>query len=202
MNQRKRRYVGGICGVLFLAAAAGGVRAEDATYAVRLVRPYKVGEKYALTAKVQQTHAMREEVDGKEILSDAGDFKYSVEGVWTVTAIDAKGRESSFHVAIGKFQCSKDGAAAAEVLAAGTEVDCVYKEGKAEFTGSKGALSEAATDALAAVFTASREKTEDDMYGTAGAKKIGESWGVNAKAMAENARRMGCSWIRRKFRGR
>jgi hypothetical protein len=182
----KRSLSAAVCAALVLLSAGAG-HAEDFT--VKFQRSFAVGQKFDWSASLDMSQSMKLESEGKELRNDSEKGKIAGEAVMEVTAVSAKGDPAKFHLVIAKLQAATGDAALEDVAASGTEVDGIYgADGKAEFTATKGELSDGGKRALTQLFEGrdpNGKFSSDDIMGTKDKKKVGDTWDMNIKIMGE-----------------
>lgn len=173
---------------IFAAAAffflAVSVFAQEATYEIKLHRPSEVGGKHRL-----EVHGKREESQVTRTEAQTiGERKraVSVELVSEVTVLEVnsvgKSRRESHKIV--KFT-KTEGDTTRSLLDAGTEVVATASGIRADFTVDGAPASAEVAEALRLVVScAEDETTDDDVFGTKEAVKVGQSWPVNSAVIA------------------
>lgn len=172
------------------ASAVADEAAKD--YEVKFARPIKVGMKYEMTADgalLRQTTVTRGGTTQKQ---PEDGFGIHLSGTVEVLALDDLGEEAKVSITIEKCTrltsqgeselIPKDGVLIAEGKGKDTKFSL---EGGAE-------LSKDAADALDLVVSLDTNDkfTDDDLLGTSGRKKVGESWPVSSENIARDSERV------------
>ena len=181
MSQRMRDVGAVLAAALWLSAAA---LAQD--YEIRLERPWKVGDKYHVSATGRQSEKMTVTVGGKVVQSKGREFSVEFESDVTIQAVDQKGRATKESHAIAKCIGASGGTREA-LLAAGTVVVASVKgdDEVYEVDGRPvGGMAKKALDLLISLEKGGPD--DDEMFGTRERKRVGQSWGINAKLAAQD----------------
>lgn len=179
--------------LLCLCAGAPAAAEEGAKdYDVRFARPIKVGAKYAMTADgamLRQTTITRGGATQKQ---PEDGFGVHLSGTVEVLALDDIGEEAKVSIAIDK--CTRiTSQGEAELVPKG---GVLIAEGKGKDTKFSleggGELSKEAADALDLVVSLDTNDkfTDDDLLGSPGRKKVGESWPVSSENIAKDSERV------------
>lgn len=178
--------------ICLFANALPGAEEGAKDYDVKFARPIKVGAKYAMTADgalLRQTTITRGGATQKQ---PEDGFGIHLTGTVEVLALDDIGEEAKVSIAIDK--CTR--------ITSQGETELVPKggiliaEGKGKDTifslEGGGELSKDAADALDLVVSLDTNDTltDDDLLGTAGRKKVGESWPVSSENIAKDSERV------------
>ena len=189
-----------LCCLFVLCATAAAAaqdqpqdKPEDKAYEIKLARPVKVGMKYALTtdgALVRETTIKRGAVTQKQPEDGYG---VHLEGTVEVLALDDVGEEAKVSIAVDK--CTRITSEGETELVARGKVLVAEGQGKDTKLTLKdgGELTKEATDALELVLSldTNDKLTDDDLLGTKGRKKVGESWPVTSENVAKDSERVG-----------
>ena len=173
------------CGLLLSASAA----AQEFT--IRLTRPSVSGQRYRLTAEASRSRRVVTKKDG-EVLRDQ-QTKKSVELVAEVTVmrLNAKGRVSQKLMVIERFVQTED-ESRRELLAKGDVLILSSLDGKPTFRLKGSVLTPSATKALELIFGSnSRAADDDELFGSRQRRKVGDSWPINAEAVARSLKSEG-----------
>jgi hypothetical protein len=177
------------CLLCVLRPLAAAPAAED--FSIKFSRPSKVGERTLLTGTYQADEDTVVTVAGRENRQEKhAIYRFAV--IHKVLAIGAKGNPSRVALAVQKLTREADGATT-EVLKAG-DVISVRLEGHEEVWELGGAaLADELKEALDSIVevTADDDPTDDDVFGTARRRRIGDSWPVDARLLADQLRRKG-----------
>jgi hypothetical protein len=166
---------------------------KDQSYEIKLARPLKVGQKYALTADGALLRQVKVTRGGTTHEQPEEGYGVRLEATVEILALDETGEESKISCAVDK--CARiTGEGETELLAKGK---VFIAEGKGKDTKFSlpdgGELPKDATDALDLVISmdTNDKLTDDDMLGTKEKKKVGESWAVTPQAIAKDSERVG-----------
>jgi hypothetical protein len=168
---------------------------EAQKYPIRLAAPNHVGDRYNLSAS--GSRAQRSSISkAGQVLQDATDeYSVNLTAVVEVLEVDRKGEPVRKAITIDKLTKSEKGAETV-LLKSGTVVytDGSQPKNKQVFVMS-GTLDDTVRDAIDLVVTTHRPNspTDDDVFGTADQKAIGESWSINTRLAAEDAANNGLS---------
>lgn len=176
-------------------ASTRAAEPDDKEYPIRLSMPYKLKEKHDLTMSATRSVT--------EVLTVAGEkpakpnvetLAVQVEATAEPLVIDSKGRPTKIAFTIKKFTRT-DGKDPVEILPAGTVVfvdatgkNPAAKKGETSYTLEKGQLTPEQLDALQLAIDADQPEgpTDDECYGTAAKKKVGDSWPINVAKAAKD----------------
>ena len=193
MNTTKRLP---FCLALILAFA-GTAPAQDAptdkAYEIKLVRPLKVGQKYALTADGALVRNVKVTRGGETREQPEEGYGVRLEATVEILALDEVGEEAKLSCTVEKCaRITPEGET--ELLAKGKVFIAEGKGKDTKFSLPDGAeLPKESADALDLVISmdTNDKLTDDDMLGTKDKKKVGESWPVTAEAIAKDSERVG-----------
>jgi hypothetical protein len=176
--------------ILLLASLllAGLAQAQD--YEIRLNRPTAVGNRYRLTSTASDEQSANAKVDGQPARSQRELIAAELIADVEVLAVTPKGRESKVSLTIEKF--TRTDPQGGELLPPGSTVVAEYAGGKTTFAvgGAPAARNVARAFEVAGITMHDDNKPgDDDIFGTAGRKKVGDTWEINtALAVAELAK--------------
>jgi len=172
--------------LIFIASA---VFAED--YAIKLTRPDKPGFKYevARTATLKTARSLKE---GETLLkSSSSVMTIDFASERTVLEVNDRGGDTKCSYKIARCTVTT-GNAAGELLSVGTEVIASVEDGKKVFRVNDAVVSPRVSEVLNEVVSLSRaQATDDDVFGTAERKKIGETWPINSTLAAADLSKEG-----------
>lgn len=173
-----------ICIVAALVVAA---LPPNAAFRVKLTRPWHPGDRYKFTSSVTTTNLLA--LNGAWPAGN-GSGKCRVDLVSEVTVLDVNGRGGStkeLHKII-KFTRT-EGGASTEILKQGDEITASLEKRERVFRRGKEPVSSEEAQVLSVVIAFdSRRAMDDEVFGTDGYRKIGDSWPVNPEAMARDVR--------------
>jgi hypothetical protein len=190
MRKRTRWLVVG-CGTLLAAVVAVGVwpagAAPEATYAIRLTRPQKVGDRVAVAVKGRQHKKERVSMTGRVVSDSDTTTDVELMALAEVMAVDAKSQATRLAYSIER--CTKTAnAQTTELLTRGRTVVVEHRGGRAHYTVDGEKAPKNIEEALAIVISAHEpdSATDDEIFGTRERKRIGDEWPVNAEAAARD----------------
>ncbi len=156
-------------------------------YTVRFVRPVKPGFRYRLTS-VGKT-VMKATISGRPS-PDGVDSPWNYEADVTVREVNAHGEPTVEQHKVIKFEVTEK-AEKSSPVEPGKVIVAKSRNGKLPgFTVGGAPASKAVAGYLSTVIVMSDGgATEDQLFGAKGKKKIGDSWRVNARALARDLRR-------------
>ena len=175
-----------LCTLLVLFVAS--VSAQD--YAIKILQPLKVGQRYNLTVVASDSSEMTMTSEKRTPKSQKEERNIEMESTATVLAVDANGRPTKESHTIVKLL---QGDAKEPLLVAGTKVLATRSGRKRVFEIEGVPVMGAAAKALdLGVNITSGGPTDDEMFGTTERKKVGDSWPMNQTvAMKETNERLG-----------
>src|SRR5262245_50903339 len=169
---------------LLLLAGVSVLSAAD-DYVIRLTRPSKVGDRFHIDAKGATREQERITV-GDQVQKDDNDLSVHLVAAATILAIDPKADATRIEYLIESCQKTTDGKTE-EVLPAGRRVVAESNaEGETMFTVAGDPALEDISKALGVVISAHTPGTpsDDEIFGTAQRKRVGDTWSINAETTA------------------
>lgn len=167
-------------------------KSDGRAFEIRLAREIKVGDKYAATCDGAMTRRLKVTGGGQVQEQPEEGFGVHLEATVEVLALDSIGEEAKVSCTVDRCtRITTEGET--ELLKKGT---VFIAEGKGKDTvfslKDGGELSKDAKEALDLVISLDTNDTvtDDQMFGTKEKKKVGESWPADAKAVAEDAKRV------------
>jgi hypothetical protein len=161
--------------------------APDTTYAIRLSRPRKVGDRFAVAVKGRQ-HKKERVTMGARVVTDT-DTTVDVEvmALAEVLAVDAKAQATRVAYSIERCQKTAN-AQTTELLARGRVVVVEHRDGRARYTVDGEKPPKELEEALGIVISAHEPNsaTDDEIFGTRDRKRVGDEWGINNEAAARD----------------
>jgi hypothetical protein len=166
-----------------LLMAGAPTFAEDA-YPIKIERPQKAGQCTNIKATYELANSTMITTSGKPDQSQVQTLKANFEYREDVDRTDGKGNATGLTVTIGKAEDDKgkiliDPGKVILVKRSSTESTFSTKDGSV--------LSNDAKQSLAMVFSPISAFTQDDTFGSATPRKVGETWPVNAQGAAKEA---------------
>lgn len=170
-----------LCGPVATASA------ED--YQIKLVRPVKIGERYALVARGTQEQHMTITVAGQRTPPKDEMMSIALTAKAVVLVVSAGGSEMKTRFTVTRLT-NTAGARAAEVLPAGTIVIAERVGSKTAFQVAGAPATHDVAQALGVVISLDSDggANDDTVLGTKERKKVGDSWQIDAAAAAADAR--------------
>jgi len=169
-----------VCLSLLLGVVTGDLRAED--YAIKLTTPYKAGQKYYVKATASDSRMNALFSDGRILKQETETKIWEFASGIEIIAINDKGQPTQVALRVAKLSQVETGKTN-ELLAAGSVVSMTYKDGRKVFQ-HKGAEVPAQLNAILSTcieISNLSEPTDDEVFGTAERKKVGEQWKVNVE---------------------
>jgi hypothetical protein len=168
---------------LLIVLVAASVAAQD--YAIKMQQPLKVGQRYQLTVVASQSSENSTTAEQRVLKNQKEELSLEMESEATVLAIDAKGRATKESHTIVKLL---QGTAKEPLLAAGTKVIASRSGPKMGFEIAGEPAASAVAKALdLAVSITSGGPTDDEIFGTAERKKVGDRWPLNEALALQDA---------------
>jgi hypothetical protein len=174
------------------SASAVAPSADATTYTVRLSRPARIGDRYNYVADATVVQSMTANVCGRERTLRPSNISLHLEAVEQVLAVNARGEPSKATYAVTK--CTKrEGKLERTFLQPGRVLTATAGRWKSGIEANGERLTAREELALRAVVSLpnANDVSLDDAYGTAKPRHPGESWAVNAEALARLVSRQG-----------
>jgi hypothetical protein len=171
--------------IAFVASSLLVARSCEAKdYAVKLARPDKVGLKYRLEARETKKQSMSINKGPAELKKEESQTMVTLRAVVEVRKVSAKGEPLEKKVTIEKFIDNKD----EPLLKKGDVVTAKTVKGKTVFRLGERELSARAAEFLGDLVKTKTMTTADDdvVFGSKSRRKVGESWKINAAALAKD----------------
>jgi hypothetical protein len=181
-----------ICLVLPILLSAGVVHAAEKEYQIRIHRPDKAGMKFDVAITSALKREITTTVEGRATRDPEEVFAIELKAVAEIIEVDDQGRDLKVTYVVEK--CVKAaGEKDEEILPKGKVITAaIGPDGKNTiYTAADGKLSDEQKEALDLVadLPPPNAALADDLYGPKGPQKIGASWPVNSRAMAEDLKR-------------
>ena len=166
-----------LCAVVLTAASR--LLAQD--YEIRFERAYVEGQEYEITASGTDSNEMTWAAQGKESQTTVSSFAARLEGIVRVLEIDKLNQVKRLRLLVSAFWVSRNGSTnEVEVLPRWTHVMAESREGQKRFLVGDQPVSAETAEVLGAFISLSTtQTTDDDVFGSKGRKKVGDSWPVN-----------------------
>ncbi len=179
--------------VALVAFAMSLTLTADDDYVIRLHRASKIGDKikFSFTGHLLNSMVLS---SGKKVLKQQlTEFDATCTGTYTVIAVDEKGRPTNYKIKIKSLtQELKDSGKKEALLEPGSEITIKATKKGEEYLKDGKPLSPNLLSVVKIFFTLPHSNcTDDDIFGTKKRVKIGDSWGINVKAIAEDAKKDG-----------
>ena len=172
--------------VIFVATSMTALGADDA-YPLKLTRPNKVGEKFVVTAREDESKTVSPPGDATSEDSP-GFISATFEGAVEIAAVDSNGRPTQLHVVIRELTFATNNGDR-DRLAAGTMIRHNVSGWKAHSRIlSDGTLTEYQRTALDMIFVGiapSTSSSDDDVFNDGKPKRVGDSWPMQTAAMVK-----------------
>ncbi|MCH8922812.1 MAG: hypothetical protein IIA67_06650, partial [Planctomycetes bacterium] len=172
--------VGFCCGMLLTA----DITAQEFT--IRLTRPSISGQRYQLVAQAVRTRHVVTKKDGEVVRDQKSQKTVELDAEVTVMRLNATGRVSQKLLVIERC-VQTEGESRRELLDKGDVLIVSNLDGKPTFRLKGSVLTPSATKALELIFGSKSRKVDDDeLFGSRQRRKVGDSWPVNAEAVARS----------------
>jgi hypothetical protein len=173
---------------LVVAVAVSSAPAQTPDYEIKLARPPKVGQKYAIKAEGAMSRNTSYTIDGKDAGTVTDGFGVQLEGTVEVLGVNKDGEEGKAACTVTKcVRITDEGEK--EIVPAGRVVTATGGKEDTTFAVDKGTLSEEAKAALDLVLRMGEEDgyNDDKIYGTSKRQPVGGTWDIDAKAASDEA---------------
>lgn len=166
-----------------------GLSALAQDYEIRVHRPVKVGQTYHESSVGSQKQKMAVTVNGQVVQQSTDEFTIEFESDVTVVEVGKNGEASKESHSVSKCETVREGNREV-LLAPGSILTVSAQESGMKFEAQGGPVAPNVAQALEVVISIQKDaETDDQLYGTQERKKVGDSWPVNAEAVASNLRR-------------
>jgi hypothetical protein len=177
----------GVAGDASAQGRRGRTAAANDRATIVLHRRVTVGQRKHITAEGTADSALRVSV-GSEVVQDTHRIiRVTLDAESTVLAIDEHGKATAERLVIARFTRAEGDATQADVVPAGTimEIHRAPRSEDARVLVAGAAAGEAIVEALDAVTSVrSGGATDDDFFGSARPRRVGESWNADGAAMS------------------
>jgi hypothetical protein len=166
--------------------------ADAPTYTVHLTRPARVGDRYNYVADATVVQSMTAQVSGRERPLRPTNISLHLGAVEQVLAVNARGEPSKATYTVTR--CTKrEGKLETPFLLPGRVLTVTAGRWKSSVESDEQRLTVREEIALRAVVSLpnTNDVSLDDAFGTARPRRAGESWAVNADALARLVSRQG-----------
>jgi hypothetical protein len=177
------------CLVCTLRPLAAAPAAED--FSIKLSHPSKVGDRTLVTGSYQADEETVVTVGAKENRQKKhAIYRFAV--IQKVVAVGARGNCMRAVLAVQKLTREAEGATT-ELLKSGDVISVRLEDGHQVWEMGGAPLAAEVKEALDALVdtNADDEPTDDEVFGTAGRRRVGDSWPVDAKLVASQLSRRG-----------
>jgi len=179
--------MGCLLGALSILAATAGASAQE--YKIKINRPEKVGDSYALSAKGSSTNQTNATIPGAPPQAQEKKDEIELQGTVKVLEVDGQGQATKLSCAVEKCVLNDK-----PLYERGDVITAEHVGTKTEYTVKGEKVDEATEKALSIVLdTADAEQKSDDdaSFGTDQAQKVDGTWPVHAEAIAHELSRRG-----------
>lgn len=167
---------------LALSCLSGICHGQGADYEIRLHRPGKAGERYHLSAIGHDSKVSHLAAPGREPRSHRAEFSVELEGLVTILEVDTTGVRRAA-VRIGKALRTAEGKSS-ELLPAGATVTELRRGSSQDFELDGRPAGAGLREGLALVLSETDGANDDELFGTAARRRVGERWPVNGARLA------------------
>lgn len=162
---------------LLSALLSPAIFAQD--YAIQLDRPEKPGNEYHYSVTGTLSQSSETSVNGVVKQGMKKDIQVQFEGGKKILEVNAAGEETKLALTVEKFTAVTDGSSA-EVFPKGTVITAASVDKKEVYEVDGKPVDESAVNVIGLVVSLSKGgATNDQVFGTTGRKKPGESWDAN-----------------------
>jgi hypothetical protein len=165
--------------------APAAVRADETAYPIKLIRPSKVGQKIKLEGDASQDMKITVDAGNGAQPAQAKTQSVAFVGQGEILEVAKDGRTTKMSYTFTTLKTTTP-QGSAEPLPKDAVVIAELKNGKTEFSLKSGILSPAAQEVLPMVVALDGGSRDDEIFGADKARKVGESWDINAAAMADD----------------
>jgi len=168
----------------------GGVAFGQDTYSIRMARPVKAGERFKVSARAAVLTKTVREVEKVPDQQDEVNLACKVSGELTVLAVTTKGMPSELSLKIDTAETFDDGEPA-EIFSTGDVI--ALKKGAddnvATVNGEEPDDQQAELIDVLMSVAGDDEATDDEAFGTADQKKVGDEWTAHRDVLAHEMAR-------------
>jgi hypothetical protein len=186
---RPRPALAAAAALLALAAALPAARAADApAYPVKFERSFKAGQAFDFSFSTDSRLTQKRETPGAAPRSSSTVKKLVFDADLRIAAVDDTGREARVDLTVKRFNTQNGPGVPTTLLPDGARLTVTYSAAALDFKRADGELSADALAGLQQVFKPHqpRKVSDDDRFGTADPKRVGDSWPVNAAALTRD----------------
>jgi hypothetical protein len=173
--------------ILGSAVVAPAVSHADQRYEIRLTRPQKAGDRYDVAKQGTAKRIMVVSGPAGELRRVEHALAIELEATVTILKVDDQGRPLKKSLAVRRCRVTENGKVT-EPVGSGKVIIAQSRGGRTEISLESGDLSKPARAALdVVVATYSGGPADDEIFGTAQPRAVGESWPISAAAAAKDA---------------
>ena len=188
------------------AAGAEGVAApaDGQAYPIKLNRQVKVGDKYHFVADATAVHSMHANISGRERTIRPESVYLRFDATERILAVNSRGEPSKATYTINHCVLRNDQGPQLTFLDRGRVLTVEAGRWKSSINLDEGDLKLTDEIGLRAILSLPNLKdvSADDTFGSATARRVGETWPANARRWRGGCRRKACGWTRSTCRGR
>ncbi|MFT5412807.1 MAG: hypothetical protein ACI9NC_005559 [Verrucomicrobiales bacterium] len=191
--------------VLFAAIQSIAYTADK--FEIDLLRPYKTGQVYELSAQAGRNNQSKLMVDGKPVDAAPGANSNTVvklDATETILTVDAEGRIEKCLLKIIRLTSNEVGGDEKELSESGTEVVVSIGSDEIDFSRKDGeTISKSLNSSLSQFYDPRKDDASDDLlFGTDELIGVGESWKIDSEAAAKGLSQNGMAIKPDQIRGK
>ena len=174
--------------LIAIMAASSFVALAGEDYTILLTRPEKVGDKMNISATGESSNTQTVTAGGQVVKNLKNEYSVALEGVVTVLKVDTLKRSVESNLEVSKLtKTDKATGKTVELLSKGTVVHARANGKKDEFLVDGKPLPPETQAALNMFIKFPKnDATDNDVFGTKEKKKVGDSWPINKKRIAQD----------------
>ena len=159
-------------------------------YQIKLHRPMKLGDKFELSIVSTVKETTTTKSDGKQLDKEEAAYKVELTGELEVLGVDAKGRPLKLALTVSRGIVT-EGDDIVPFLARNEVLTAETSEGETQYSIDGEDLQQEYAEILRTILPTihPEDLDEDQLYGSSKPRKTGETWSVDADAVAKQIRR-------------
>ncbi len=179
----RTRLTGAVAAIVL---AVGAVAAAEERYEIKFSRPSARGDKLRLVAKGSSTTHNRIRLQEQTLHEEQAGVRVELEALLEVLAVDAAGRVIKHSLTVERMIYGRSGEEDRS-LSAGQVILAESEGNETRFFLADGELPELAREALSIVANTDSSQIPDDdqTFGTAEPRTVGESWPIDRETTAQ-----------------
>jgi hypothetical protein len=180
MLNARMRFVSRVVAVLLWLACLLDGRAED--YAIKMVTPFKAGQKFQINATASDSRMNALFSDGRILKQETETKVWELVAGIEVLAVNEQGQATNLNLQVAKLTMIEAGKTNA-LLDAGSVVSMAYRDGQKYFQFNGKEAPTRLNEVLASFLETGNPAapTDDEVFGTVERKKVGDQWKANVE---------------------